>query len=95
MVTDNIAAELQVHKYVSSLFYSGKERFRSLKTEFVKSEEQTILRKSPESIKQDLLYERRDLPNPATFICNTDLDFPFTETIFPIAKRKLMAAVAA
>lgn len=95
MITDKSAAELQVHRYESSLFYSGKERFRSLKTEFVKSEEQNVIRKSPESIKQDLLHERLDLPNPATFICDTDLDFPFNATIFPIAKRKLMAALAA
>jgi hypothetical protein len=94
MIADNSAAKLQVHRYESSLFYLGKERFRSLKTEFVRSEEQTIMRKSPESIKQDLIYERHDLPNPATFICDTELDFPFTGTIFPIAKRKLMAALA-
>ncbi len=95
MITDNRASELQVHKYESSLFYSGKEKFRSLKTELVKSEEQTVIRKSPESIKQDLLQERHDLPNPATFICDTDLDFPFMETILPVAKRKLMVALAA
>ena len=95
MITDNCAAKLQIHRYESSLFYSGKEKLRSLKTELVKSEEQKVIRKSPESIKQDLLQERHDLPNPATFIFNTDLDFPFSETIFPIAKRKLMAALAA
>ena len=95
MITDNRASELQVHKYESSLFYSGKEKFRSLKTELVRSEEQTVIRKSPESIKQDLLQERHDLPNPATFICDTDLDFPFMETILPVAKRKLMVALAA
>jgi len=95
MITDNAAAQLQVHRYESSLFYSGKEKLRALKTELVKSERQQTIKKSPESIKQDLLLERHDLPNPATFICDTDLDFPFTETIFPIAKRKLMAALAA
>ncbi len=95
MITNNAAAQLQVHRYESSLFYSGKERLRALKTELIKSEKQMVVRKSPESIKQDLLQERLDLPNPATFICDTDLDFPFTETIFPIAKRKLMAALAA
>jgi len=95
MITDNIAAKLQVHRYESSLFFSGKEKFRALKTEFVRSETQQVIKKSPESIKQDLLKERHDLPNPATFICDTDLDFPFAETIFPIAKRKLMTLLAA
>jgi hypothetical protein len=94
IVNDNTACELQVHRYESSLFSSGKEKYRALKTEFVKSEKQEIIRVSPETIKHQLIKERQDLPNPATFICDTDLDFPFAETIFPVAKRKLMTAIA-
>jgi hypothetical protein len=95
MITNNIAAELEVHRYECSLFLSGKEKFRALKTEFIRSEKQGFVRRPPESIKHDLLKERRDLPNPAAFICDTDLDFPFTETIFPVAKRKLITLLAA
>jgi hypothetical protein len=95
MVTDNSAFELQVHRYESTLFSSGSENYRSLKTEFVKSERQIIIRKSPESIKQELIKERKDLPNPATFMFDSDLDFPFTETIFPVVKRKLISHIAA
>ncbi len=94
LINDNIVSEIQVHRYECSLFSSGKEKFRALKTEFVKSEKQELIIKSPESIKHQLIKERQDLPNPATFICNSDLDFPFAETIFPVAKRKLMTAIA-
>jgi hypothetical protein len=95
MVTDNTAFELQVHRYESTLFSSGNENYRSLKTEFVKSERQVIIRRSPEAIKHELIKERKDLPNPATFMFDSDLDFPFTETIFPVVKRKLMSHIAA
>jgi len=95
MVTDNTAFELQVHRYESTLFSSGNENYRSLKTEFVKSERQVIIRRSPESIKHELIKDRKDLPNPATFIFDSDLDFPFTETIFPVVKRKLISHIAA
>ena len=95
MVTDNAAFELQVHRYESTLFSSGKEKYRSLKTEFVKSERQVIIKRSPESIKHELIKERKDLPNPATFLFDSDLDFPFMETIFPVVKRKLMSHIAA
>jgi len=95
MINDNVAYELQVHRYECSLFSSGEEKYRSLKTEFVKSEKQEIIRRTPESIKHELIKERKDLPNPATFIFDTDLDFPFSETIFPVAKRKLMTYIAA
>lgn len=95
MVTDNIAFELQIHRYECTLFSSGKENYRALKTEFVKSERQVIIKRSPESIKHELIKERKDLPNPATFLFDSDLDFPFTETIFPVVKRKLMSHIAA
>jgi hypothetical protein len=37
-----------------------------------------------------LIAEHRELPNPATYLCQTELDFPFQETILPVAKRKLL-----
>lgn len=94
MITDNVALELQVHRYECSLFSSENEKYRALKTELVKSERQEIIRRSPETIKHELIKERQDLPNPATYSCDTDLDFPFSETIFPVAKRKLMSLIA-
>ncbi len=94
MITNNIAFELQVHRYECSLFSSENEKYRALKTELVKSEKQETISRTPESIKHELIKERQDLPNPATYICNTDLEFPFTETIFPVAKRKLMSVIA-
>jgi hypothetical protein len=93
MVKDNVAEVLQVHKYECSLFTSGTEKFRALKTELIKSINESVIESPPELIKYTLIKENKDLPNPATFICDTDLDFPFIETIFPIAKRKLISQI--
>jgi hypothetical protein len=95
MINDNIAMELQVHRYECTLFSSGEEKYRSLKTEFVKSKKQGIIIRSPEEIKQELIKERTDLPNPATFHLDSELDFPFAETILPVAKRKRISHIAA
>ena len=95
MITDNIAMELQIHRYVCTLISSETDKFRTLKTEFVKSEKQGIIKRTPEVIKQELIKERTDLPNPATFLLDSDLDFPFTETIMPVAKRKMISHIAA
>jgi len=94
MITDNIALELQVHRYECSIFSSGKEKYRTLKTEYIKTEKQGIIKRVPETIKQELIKERTDLPNPATFLLDSDLDFPFTETIMPVAKRKMISHIA-
>ena len=94
-VPENKAFLLHLVRYEVSLYESGEERFRTIKTRFIKSLRQSIVRISPESIKLQIIQEHQDLPNPATFVFETDLEFPFAETILPIAKRKLMARVAA
>ncbi|SRR5690606_7105627 len=93
LIPDNTSETVQVHRFECSLFESGKEPFRALKTRLIDAIEKVIVN-TPETIKLDLIKRFKDLPNPATFFCVTDLDFPFTETLFPVAKRKLMGRVA-
>jgi hypothetical protein len=92
-VPDPRAALLHLLRYEVSLFTSANERYRRLKTTNLGEIEQGQILQSPESIKLDLIEKYQDLPNPATYMCETDLDFPYAETILPIAKRKLMAQV--
>ncbi len=81
---------IHVIKYEVSIFTGDEQRYRNLKTTAVKAIPFTSVSASPNSIKLDLITEHRDLPNPATYFFETDLDFPFAETILPVAKRKLL-----
>lgn len=89
-VPDNEEAKLLLFQYEISIFKSAQDRYRSLKTEFLKALDQGRAQLSPNSIKLDLIREHKKLPNPATYAFQTELDFPFNETIFPVVKRKLM-----
>jgi len=82
---------LHLMRYEVSLFTSSTGRYRTLKTKLLESIEQGSLLQAPETIKLSLLERYHDLPNPATYQCDTDLEFPFTETMLPVAKRKFMA----
>ncbi len=95
LVPDNKASLLHLIHFSLALYGSDTEKYRTLKTKILKTLEQTLVKKAPESIKMELIEEYQELPNPATFVCETDLDFPFAETIFPVAKRKLMVRLAA
>ncbi len=92
-VPENAASRLHLLRYQVALFTSTTERFRTLKTSLLESLEQAYIQYSPESIKLDLIEKYHDMPNPATYACETDLDFPYAETILPVAKRKLMRYV--
>lgn len=95
IVPDNQLSMLQVFRFECALFSADSEKYRSLRTKLIEESENNYLRKSPELIKLELINKFKELPNPATFLCETDLDFPFNETIFPIAKRILMHKVTA
>jgi hypothetical protein len=79
-----------VIKYEVSIFTGAGERYRSLKTSVVKSLHQSSIMQPVQSIKLNLMQEFPELPNPATYSFETDLEFPFYETILPVAKRRLL-----
>lgn len=93
-VPDTKEQQLYLLRYEVSLFASTSERFRQLKTTVLEKLDLPLLRKSPETLKLEVLERYRDLPNPAMYVCETDLDFPYEATILPIAKRKLMAQLS-
>lgn len=94
-IPENRASLLHLLKYEVSLFTTENRRFRTIKTRLLKSLKQHLIQFSPEFLKMQLVEEHHDLPNPATFQFATEFDFPYAETILPIAKRKLMARVCA
>lgn len=81
---------MHILKYDVSLFTDAKERYRSLRTSHVKTVSHRQIHRSPHSIKLELIEEHRELPNPATYMCDLEIAFPYEETVLPIAKRKLM-----
>lgn len=89
-VPDNEESKLLLFQYEVTIFESSKDTYRSLKTAFLNALEQGRAHISPNAIKLDLINQNKELPNPATYAFNTDLSFPFNETIFPITKRKLL-----
>lgn len=89
-VPDNEESKLLLFQYEVSVFESSKDTYRSLKTAFLKALQQGQAHLSPNAIKLDLISRNKQLPNPATYAFNIDLNFPFKETIFPITKRKLL-----
>lgn len=85
---------VHVIRYEVSIFSSSEQRYRNLKTTTIKTIPLASLGFSPGSVKMELITTHRELPNPATYYFATDLDFPFLETMLPIAKRKLLRKVS-
>ena len=84
---------LHVIRYEVSIFTGADQHYRNLKTTSIKTIPLSSLDFSPGRVKLDLMASHRDLPNPATYFFATELDFPFQETMLPIAKRKLLRQI--
>ncbi len=93
MVPELRTSDLHVLRYEISIFTGSGERYRNLKTVEVRTIPFTAVTATPAHIKSELIAAHRELPNPATYFFDTELDFPYVETILPIAKRKLLRQI--
>ncbi len=86
---------LKIYKFEMSLFSTPDNPLRTLKSKLVDLISlSTPESKSPLDLKHMLIEKYPDFPNPATFYFETTLDFPFVETILPVAKRQLVKNLA-
>jgi hypothetical protein len=94
MVPERGEDRIHVLRYELSIIQEEGEKHRALRTVHCKTVSADGLDVHPSNIKLDLLKERRDLPNPATYFSNTDLNVPYKETLLPVVKRRLVRHLA-
>lgn len=96
IIPDNQEDTMLIYRYEMTLFPAEGEIFHTLKTnlvEAINSSDVSLVK--PEEIKLEMIKRFPELPNPAAYKFFIDIDFPFAETILPIAKRKLIRELAA
>ncbi len=89
-VPEHRAHILHILRYELSMLHSEGHNFQAMKTRELHQLQESRLHLDPQQLKLSIISEHQELPNPATFVVETDLDFPYTETILPVVKRKLL-----
>lgn len=87
------APETQVYNFNITLFENPVGKYRAIHTTFV-ADYRRSLSNTPEQIKLELIRLNRKLPNPVTLVVESELELPFHETLFPIAKRAVVQFLA-
>ncbi|REK36312.1 MAG: hypothetical protein DWQ44_02495 [Bacteroidetes bacterium] len=82
-----------VYNYAITIFENPTEKYRAIHVSYIASYEKSIC-VTYEAIKSDLIQYNKILPNPATYVIESDLDIPFDETFLPMAKRSLVKWIA-
>jgi len=89
----NGSSEIRIYEYEISPV-KGLANDDQIKFIFISKTHRSIAN-SPEQIKRDLIRNKKDLPNPATYSISTKLDMPYFETFLPVAKRMLVNKLVA
>ena len=92
-LNEGSARNTKVYQYRLSIFEKHDEKYRSIRTEFIADWERNMVN-TYESIKSELIRNKKDLPNPAVYSIETPLTYPVEETLLPIAKRSLVRYIS-
>lgn len=86
------STDVHIFQYQHSVIVSSEENLRSLTLNYI-SREVKSLNNTFEQIKLKLISTFKELPQPATYLCVSKLQFPLMETIIPVTKRLLLTKV--
>jgi hypothetical protein len=86
--------ETLVFEYQITIFEHPDEKYRGISTTFVSSFEDG-LGMSYEKMKHELIRYQKKMPNPATYVIESELKVPLQETFLPLAKRAFVRHLAA
>jgi hypothetical protein len=93
MLKEGATTDTRVYEFHISIFENPNEKYRGIHLSYLTTYEKSLMN-TFESIKSDLLLYNKSLPNPATYVIETDLRIPFEETFLPLAKRTLVKHIA-
>lgn len=92
IIPDNTTLVFNIYKFKSLILESSNYPDRSIKTEFIQS--------IPINDTDNIRIQNATLVNYVVnntlpiYLCDTDLDFPFEETLFQIARKKLLGRLS-
>jgi len=93
-VKEGGSKQAEVYEYTITIFERSDENYRGIKMQYIMSS--TIgLGNTFENLKQQLIKNVKKLPNPATYVAESEKSYPFHKTLMPIVKRQLMRYIAA
>jgi hypothetical protein len=79
----------QVYQYDITIFHHADENYRGIHTKLIDTFTQSVSN-TVNSMKLVLIRKYPELPNPATYLIQSDLGYPEKETVLPVAQLALV-----
>ncbi|RYD80869.1 MAG: hypothetical protein EOP53_07420 [Sphingobacteriales bacterium] len=81
--------ETKVYQYQLSFLQQANDTYRAIQTQYISTFTASITN-TYESMKHQVIKSQKLLIAPAVYVVESELQFPLTETLLPIAKRTLV-----
>lgn len=91
---DNKRGLLNIYLYEIIWDWSNDELYQQINSLLVRSIPQNTIQCSTEELVTEFIQTSQDLHEPVAYMFETDLDFPYDETMFPIAEEALLKHLA-
>jgi hypothetical protein len=82
-----------IYEYRTTIYEGSEEKYRGIYTQLVESFQKNFTT-TYEQIKHQIIRKYKEMPNPATYALETELELPVDETLLPIAKRMLIRHIS-
>ena len=93
LIPDNKIKVYKIYIYELSINWLVNEPVEYLDLELLRSVPFEFVQGSTSQLMSEFIEHSQKLYDPMVYICESDLDFPFNETILPITKAKLLDLV--
>jgi hypothetical protein len=92
-LTDNKKMVFNIYLYDLKWEWTDDEPAHTLNIKLVRSIPLTIVDSSEEDLMRDFIEYSQPLYKPMAYIFKNELDFPYEETIYPLAEEKLLTTI--
>jgi len=93
LIPDNERRVYKIYLYELSISWTIDEPVEFLELDLLRSIPFDLVDKTPENLMNEFIECTQQIYDPMVYICKTDLDLPFNETILPVVKSKLLESV--
>jgi hypothetical protein len=91
---DNKKELLNVYLYEVAWDWSQEHITQKLQSKLVRSIPQQLVKNPIEQLMTEFISYSQDLFDPVVYIFETELDFPYKETLLPLAEERLLSALS-
>ena len=92
-ITDNRKMVFNIYLYDLKWGWTDNEPRHTLNIKLVRSIPLTIVDSNEEELMKEFVKSSQPLYKPMAYVIKNELDFPYEETIYPVAEEKLLATI--